>query len=120
MTRTLSLLLLSSALMSTVLAEEKVRWSKDHDGSTMDKAVVITEPDLDRSVDLQWKYFHQHAPLAGMNGAHVMLMGGKKPHTMYQCFEFYLPSGEKKQMWFDMSAAFYSDPKGERHASRKQ
>ena len=93
--------------------------SRDHDGSTMEKAVVVMETDLDKSVDLQHQYFHQHAPLAEIHDLSIALIEGKKPRTMYQRFEFFLPSGEKKHMWFDMSAAFYADQKKRRHSSGK-
>jgi hypothetical protein len=90
---------------------KELRWSKARDGSTEAKAIINAEKCLDEAIDMDWRYIHLYSPTFQINGASTSTVVREKTERAYQHFEFFTADGRKKDVWFDITAAFFADEK---------
>ncbi|HEY9130662.1 MAG TPA: hypothetical protein VIM98_02800 [Dyella sp.] len=76
-------------------------WSSD-DGSSMDRAVVITAVNEPEGVNAEGTWAKAHLPGA-LKKSQALLKGHGR---WYDSIDYQLPSGEKKTIYYDISSFF--------------
>jgi hypothetical protein len=70
----------------------------DRDGSTMDKAIMLTESGINKCVDAEYAYIHSHYPDATLSGfEHGTVVEGSR---WYDVFRFSTTRGKKSRIIF--------------------
>jgi hypothetical protein len=106
-----ALVLLALLCTSAVCGAKELRGSKARDGSTEEKAIINPENCIDEAVDMDWRYMVLHFPTMQPNDWNHSTIVGKKAHTAFSHYEFFTADGRKRDLWFDISAAFFTDQK---------
>jgi hypothetical protein len=106
-----ALVLVALLCTSAVCSAKELRWSKARDGSTEEKAIINPEKCIDEAVDIDWRYMVLYFPTMQPTGWKHSTVAGKKPNTAFSHYEFFTTDGRKRDLWFDISAAFFTDQK---------
>ena len=71
-----------------------------HDGSSEEKALILTEGTIEKCVDAEHAYIHSHYPDVSLDGfEHGTIVG--RQGRWYDIFRFSTTDGKKHELYFD-------------------
>jgi hypothetical protein len=81
------------------------------DGSSEERALILTERSIDECVDAEHAYIHSHFPAVSLDGfEHGTIVG--KQGRWYDVFRFATADGKKHELYFDSTACVQQSKPG--------
>jgi hypothetical protein len=81
------------------------------DGSSEEKALILTERSIEKCVDAEHAYIHSHFPDVALDGFEHGTIVGKQGHW-YDVFRFSTADGKKHELYFDSTRCVASSGNG--------
>ena len=96
---------ITTAIVCTAAAEPL------RDGSSEEKALVLTERSIEKCVDAEHSYIHSHFRDLSLDGFEHGTIVGKGRHS-YDVFRFSTADGKKHELYFDSTRCVTSSERG--------
>jgi hypothetical protein len=99
----LPILVICSLLAASLQAKERKKSDFVRDGSTQERAIVVTEPE-DKYVHWEYAYLAKHFPGRTFPMYHGLVTD--EPHMRAWDVHHFTVNGQQKEFWFDITQQF--------------